>query len=111
MTDMIIETKIEDMMVYGYTALRQFPKSEKYGMAADIKAQMDLILERTIEAKKHYYKKTTLRDLDVSLEKLRKYLRLAMKMKCLPMKQYEIWTGQIAEIGKMVGGWINSVQK
>lgn len=40
--------KIFDMMEYGYMALAQFPKSEKYALATDIKRCMDLILERQL---------------------------------------------------------------
>ena len=59
-----IMQKVFDMMQYGYGALAQYPKSEKFALCTDIKRCMDTMLERTIEAQKKYYKKTTLQDLD-----------------------------------------------
>jgi four helix bundle protein len=103
--------KIFDMMEYGYGALAQYPKSEKFALVTDIKRSMDTMLERTIEAQKKYYKKTTLQDLDVEIMKLKAYLRLSLNLKFLPMKKYEIWSGKVVEIGKMLGGWLKSVNR
>jgi len=103
--------KIFDMIEYGYPALAQFPKSEKFALAADIKRCMDRMLERTIEAQKKYYKKTTLQELDVEIMKLRAYLRLSHNLGFLPRKKYEIWSEKVVEIGKMLGGWLKSVKR
>ena len=101
--------KIFDMMEYGYGALAQFPKSEKFALVTDIKRSMDTMLERSIEAQKKYYKKTTLQDLDVEIMKLKAYLRLSQNLGFLPMKKYEVWSDKVVEIGKMLGGWLKSV--
>lgn len=101
--------KIQDMMAYGYEALAQFPKSEKFSLCADIKRVMDTMLERTIEAKKKYYKKTTLQELDVAIDKLRVYIRLSHRLRFLPPHKYEVWGSMVTEIGKMLGGWLKSV--
>lgn len=101
--------KLYDMIEYGYGAVTQFPKSEKYALGTDIKHCMDVMLERCIEACEKYYKKTTLQELDVANKKLRAYLRLAFSLKFLPPKKYEIWCGMSLEIGKMLGGWLKSV--
>ena len=101
--------KIFDMMEYGYSALAQYPKSEKFALVTDIKRSMDTMLERAIEAQKKYYKKTTLQELDVEVMKLKAYLRLSQKLGFLPMKKYEIWSEKVVEIGKMLGGWLKSV--
>lgn len=37
MEDLKIKLKVENMIVYGYSALRQFPKSEKHTLAAEIR--------------------------------------------------------------------------
>ena len=97
------------MMQYGYQALQQYPKSEKFGLVTDIKHSMDILLERCIEAQKKYYKKSTLQDMDVEIMKLRAYLRLSFQLGFLPMKKYEVWSEKVVEIGKMLGGWIKSV--
>lgn len=111
MEEMKIQTKMFEMMDYAYQALAQFPKSEKFGLATDIKRSMDVCLSRIIEASKKYFKKTTLQELDVEVAKLKVYVRLAYRRGFLPEKKYEIWLEYLVEIGKMVGGWIKSVQK
>lgn len=107
--DLKILQKIFDMMVYAYGALSQYPKSEKFALVTDIKRSMDTLLSRCIEAQKKYYKKTTLQDMDVEVMKLRAYIRLSKSLGYLPMKKYEIWAGMLVEIGKMLGGWLKSV--
>ncbi len=109
--DLILYQKVYDMIKYGYTALRQFPKSEKYAMGSDIKKCMHIIMEKVIEAQKKYYKKTTLQELDVNIAKLKMYLRLSNELGFLPHKQYAIWSKMVVEIGKITGGWIKSVKK
>ena len=111
MEELKILQKTFDMMDYAYKALAQYPKGEKFALVTDIKRCMDLILERIIEANKKYYKKTTLQELDVEVEKLKTYIRLSYSLGFLPPKKYGIWSGQVVEIGKMVGGWIKSTTR
>lgn len=107
--DLKILQKIFDMMEYGYLALQQYPKSEKFALVTDIKRSMNTLLKRCIEAQKKYYKKTTLQDMDVEIATIRAYLRLSFQLGFLPMKKYEVWSGMVVEIGKMLGGWLKSV--
>lgn len=109
-TDFKILQKTYDMILYGNICLKQFPKHEKHVMAADIRSSMYRLLDLIIRANKKYYKKTTLQDLDVELEILRTYIRLAadQQLRYLPLKKYEIWSRMLNEIGRMIGGWIKS---
>ncbi|MGI6542984.1 MAG: diversity-generating retroelement protein Avd [Limnochordia bacterium] len=109
--DLVIRQKTEDMIAYAYEALRQFPRSERHTLAADIKQSMFRLLALIITANKRYYKKTTLQDLDIELDVLRSYVRLAMTLGFLPFRKYEIWAGQLNEIGRMLGGWMRSVKQ
>jgi hypothetical protein len=109
--ELIILQKTYDMINYGYQAIGQFPKSEKYALGTDMKKCMHQILEYTIVAHKKYYKKTTLQELDVEVTKLKAYTRLAKDLGFLPFKKYEVWSGYNVEIGKMVGGWIKSAKQ
>jgi four helix bundle protein len=110
-TELFILTKAYDMTKYGYQALQQFPKSEKYALAADIKKCMHNLIRLLITASKRYYKKTTLQDIDVEIMTLRHYVRLAHDLKFIPPKKYEVWSGLIVEIGKMLGGWLKTVKQ
>ena len=99
------------MMKYAYTALAQYPKSEKFALVADIKKCMHQILELEIEASKKYYKKTTLQELDVNVTILKYYIRLSFDLGFLPIKKYQTWAEMITEIGRMLGGWLKSVKQ
>ena len=103
--------KIVDLMGDINPVLLSFPKYERHEMVADIKKCMRTAIERSIEANKKYYKKTTLQELDVEVEKLRKYIRIAHRLKYISDRQYKYWSGRADEIGKLVGGWINSVKR
>lgn len=104
-----ITQKIIDMMVYTYPELKQFPKSEKYAMAADLKACMQRMLRLSIQVDKHYFKKTTLRDLDVEVATFKAYVLAAYRLKFLSNQKFLNINSYISEIGKMVGGFIRSV--
>lgn len=103
--------KIEDMMEYAYPVLQQFPKAEKYSMAADLKRCMDIMLERCVEAEEAYYKKTTLRELDVAVAKCKTYVKMAYRLKFMSYKKFEIINDYLTQIGKMVGGWIKTMNE
>ena len=107
--DLKLQQKIYDMMLYAWPVLAQFPKSEKFTLVADIKRNMDVLMERCIEAKKKYYKKTTLQEMDVANEKIQVYVRLAFALKYINAHKYRVWSEKLTEIGKMLGGWIKAV--
>ncbi|MHC8516973.1 diversity-generating retroelement protein Avd [Sporosarcina sp. ITBMC105] len=106
--DLKILQKTYDMIEYGYSALRQFPKSERHTLAAEIKRSMYELLRLIIRANKKYFKKTTLQDIDIELDNLRHLIRLAQGLGFLPFRKYETWSKLLNEIGKMLGGWIKS---
>jgi four helix bundle protein len=103
--------KTYDMIKYGYICLRQFPKSEKHTFAAEIKRSMLSMLRLLIQANRKYYKKMTIQELDVELDTLRYYARLAKDMNFLPFKKYENWMMMLNEIGRMIGGWQKSIKQ
>lgn len=111
--ELYIKTKVEDMIVYGNICLKQFPKHERYALASEIRLCMYCILGIVIETNHKHYKKTTLTELDIEVDKLRSYLRLSAnhELKYLSVDKYGNWAAMVDEIGRMVGGWIQSVSK
>ena len=109
--DLKILQKTNDMIEYGYIALRQFPKSERHTLAAEIKRSMYEFLRLIIRGNKKYFKKTTLQDADIELDNIRHLIRLGQSLGFLPFKKYEVWSKLLNEIGKMLGGWIKSTAK
>lgn len=105
-----IKTKIEDMIAYENICLKEFPRHERYAMASEIRTCMYRILGICIEANHKHYKKTTLTELDIELDKLRSYIRLSASpdLKYLSTGKYGRWATKVDEIGRMLGGWIQS---
>lgn len=95
-------------MIYGYQALKQFPKHETHVMGAEIRNTMISLLRLIITAFKRYHKKTTLTDLDIELSLLKRHVRLAKDLRYIDLKKYKIWSDKLVEIGKMLGGWIRA---
>lgn len=107
---LIIQQKVYDMIMYAYPAIEQFPKSQKFSLAQDMKKCLDAIMRYVIAANKKYTKKTTLQELDIENEALKIYIRMAFELGYLPPKKYEIWSGMAVEVGKMIGGWIKAAR-
>ena len=111
MENLKIKQKTEDMIKYGYITLRQFPKSEKFSLALDIKRSLFSLLEQIIRTNRSKDKRAMLYGIDTELEILRTQIRLAMDLQFLPFSKYETWSGHLAEIGRMLGGWLKSLNK
>lgn len=111
MSDLAVKQKTEDMISYGYVALRQFPKSERHVLSQEIRQSLWRLLRLIVVCSRRYYKKTTLQDLDAELDLLRSQVRMAKTLGYLPFKKYEVWSKMLDEIGRMVGGWIKSVRQ
>lgn len=111
--ELYIKTKVEDMIAYGNICLKQYPKHERYALAQEIRLCMYHILGIVIETNHKRYKKTTLTELDIEVDKLRTYLRLSARpdVKYLSVDKYGNWAKMVDEIGRMVGGWIQSVSQ
>ena len=108
--DLVIVEKASDCFKYLHNALNYFPKSEKFVLAADIRNTFFEMLSLFLTANKSQYKKKILLDADVKLDLLRFKLRIAKDLQLLKLKQYEILSRQVTEIGKMLGGWIKSAR-
>ena len=106
---LLILQRVEAMIMYGRTALRQFPKYELHVLSAEMRRCMWDLLELVIICNKRYHKKTTMKDLDAKVALLRFQLRTAKKFGYLDFKKYEHWSKLNDEIGRMLGGWLRSI--
>jgi len=97
------------MIEYGHTAVRNFPKSERHVLAAEIRRAMWGLLRLVVVCNKRYHKKTTMQDLDAELDLLRCQIRVAANLGFLEFRRYEHWAKLNDEIGRMIGGWIKSI--
>lgn len=111
MEDLKIKLKVERMIVYGYSAMRQFPKSEKHTLAAEIRQCMYRLLRQVIVTNRRYFKKTTAQEIDAELDLLRSLVRVALDLGFLPFRKYHTWAEHLHEIGRMVGGWLSWIKQ
>lgn len=99
--------------------LNHFPKSEKYGLALEIRRAAYDVYALIVECQKRYHKKTTLTQLDVRHEQLRMFTRLAHELGYFGFKdgthdrdtkraehRYLTLSRLIDELGRMIGGWL-----
>lgn len=105
-----IQEKLYDFIKYIYPVLRQYPKSEKFSLQKDTKNCIMDILRYIIRAGKSITKKKLLYDADVELVILRYYIRIAYDQQYISGHTYGVAAKKITEIGKMLGGFIKSVQ-
>jgi len=96
------------MILYLYPAVKQFPKSEKFGLALDMKKSAHKILRLIIETNKVRNKRMKLYEIDTELDVLKNFNRISKDLGFMPFKKYENLSKMLIEIGRMLGGWIKS---
>jgi four helix bundle protein len=106
--NLIIYQKTYESLKYAYVALKQFPKSEKFSLASDIRESYYKLIRLIIEANRKTKKLTDLYALDTELVFLKSIVHLSFEMKFIDVKKYEVLSKQLVEIGKILGGWIKS---
>jgi hypothetical protein len=113
MITMKVYEKWEELARYLLVALRSYPKSERYVLAADTRRACILVGRYIYRADAVSVltgeKREMLRQADMALVDLKLLIRLGMLLEYLPIKKYELLIGYTTEIGKMLGGWIKSV--
>jgi len=108
-----IITKAYDFLLYLIPQLSKYPRNQKFILADRIQILSMDILDSFLEA---YYtsgprKMEILVNTNVKLEKLRYLIRLSHDLQLINTHRYEVISSKINEIGKMLGGWRNSLGK
>jgi hypothetical protein len=93
--------------------IAQFPKLERYTLGIKIDNTILELLTHIITAEQTVpvLKDRALTDASVSATLATMLLRLSMEKKLIKETNYFTWTGQLQEIGKMIGGWKKSLAK
>lgn len=89
-----------------------FPKKDRYtlGQKCD-KILLDIIEDIiTASALTKYEKAPILKKVSIRVDVLKVLLRLAKELKVIDLKKYITLEEYLQEIGKMLGGWIKSLQ-
>jgi len=86
--------------------VESFPKSVRYSFSNRIAAYAIDLMEGIIEAIYTKNRSHILKRLNLYIEKLRVFFRIAFKRKYISISQYEYISCELDESGRMVGGWM-----
>lgn len=109
---MVIFTQTYDMLTWLLPRANDFPKSQRFVIT---KRLLDAALdfqEAIYDANAHsgQTRFAHLQSADADLNKLRLYLRLARDWHWLSSGQYQHVSAMVADIGKLLGGWIRQTR-
>ena len=89
----------------------RFPRNQRFVVAESLQRTAFRFYERLIAAAKSRVPLHTLHQADVDLTALRFYVRLCRDFRLISVDQYGHASRQLAEIGRLLGGWINKVRE
>ena len=110
--DVSIITKTIALYKQFYGFLSSFPKRDKYVLGTRIENYLIEMLEDLIHATKlpKQSKLPKLLQANQKLEMLKIFIRLAMEVKIIDDKKYLPLQERLSEIGRMLGGWMKTLQ-
>ena len=103
--------KSYDLMAWLIPRTLAFPKSQRGVLARKVQAQLFTLYEALVDAGMDDDPLPHLHHADASLTKLRAYLRLCRDLHLLSVRQYGYASQQVAQVGKLLGGWFKSLEK
>jgi hypothetical protein len=109
--EMVIFVRVFDLLEWLVPKGEAFPRAFRHTVTARlVGAALDLP-EQLYEAqsRRGEPRRETLFRADATLNKLRLYLRLAHRWRWLSDSQYEHVSRMVAEVGRLLGGWIRQV--
>jgi len=105
-----IFVKSYDLMAWLVPRTLGFPKSQRGVLARRVQAHLFAFYEALVDAGLSQAPQPHLQRADASLTKLRTYLRLCRDLQLLSVRQYGFASQQVAEIGRLLGGWFKSLE-
>jgi hypothetical protein len=111
--EMVIFSRTFDLLEWLVPRSETFPRPFRHTVTARLLAASLDLPELLLEAQSRSGspRQDRLAQADACLNKLRLYLRLAHRWRWLSDGQYEHVSRMLAEIGKLLGGWIRQAGK
>lgn len=111
-TDLKIYIKTENLRNRIYPNLRNFPKSEKFALSQDIRRDFsDLLRCISLADKVKSKRKVHAQEADGYLQVIKSNFKLARNQKYISLGFFKDIDLELTEIGKMLSGYIRSVNK
>ena len=109
--EMIIFTRTYDFVSWLLPLTEKFPRSQRFVITQRLQNAALNFQESIIEANawRNAQRAEKLRAADAELRKVRLYLRLCEKWKWISSGQYRHVSEMVAEIGRLLGGWLKTV--
>ena len=106
--DLLILNRCFDLLAWLVPASERFPRVHRHSVVQRMLDSALDVQELIFAARKAKgrVRQQRLQDCDARLDQLRLYLRLAHHWHWLNAGQYEHVSRQVAEIGRLLGGWI-----
>ena len=108
---LVIFTRTYDFVTWILPMTEKFPKSQRFTVTQRLQNSVLNFQEALIEvnALRGARRTEKLRFADAELRKTRLYLRLCQKWEWLTPGQYQHASSMVAEIGRLLGGWMKYV--
>lgn len=111
--EMIVFARCYDLLAWLMPKAEKFPRAFRFNVTQRL---MDAALDLQealfkAQSQRGAARLTALRHADAALSRLRLYLRLAHKWRWLSAGQFEHASGIVAEIGRLLGGWLKQTAR
>jgi four helix bundle protein len=111
MKPMPIFTRTYDFLSWLIPQTLKFPRSQRFVVTRRLQDAALDFQEHILEANRlrSTARLDKLRQADTDLDKVRLYLRLAVRWEWLSEGQYQHVSAMVKELGKLLGGWMKTV--
>lgn len=111
--DMVIFARVFDLLEWLVPKGEAFPRPFRHTVTTRLLGAALDLPEQLFEAQSRHgrQRRDTLAEADATLNKLRLYLRLVHRWRWLSDGQYEHVSRMVAEIGRLLGGWIRQAAR
>jgi hypothetical protein len=99
-----------DLLLWIIPHLDKFPRSRRFTLGVQIENSLLNVLENLVDAAYSQQKQNALRQANRQLEINRHLWRLAYELQVIPIKSYEHGIKLMNDVGRQVGGWLQSCQ-
>ena len=111
--ELVVLTRLFDLLTWLLPKAERFPKVYRHTVTQRL---MDAALDCqeavfAAQGAREARRQLALQDADIALNRVRLYLRLAHHWRWLNDGQYAHVSAQVAEIGKLLGGWIKQATR
>jgi len=110
---MVIFTRTYDLLTWLLPRCERFPQAHRFVVTKRLQDAALDFQEALFQANAHSdrLRLAHLQMADAHLNKLRLYLRLARQWEWLSSGQYEHGSKMVAEIGRLLGGWLRQTRE